>query len=96
MLKVQSGCTVIHMDNTAALADVISNLLEKPEDPPRAPLTAHGLAVEAGIPWVTLRNRLIKPGAIRVEELERIATVLGKKPSELLALAEELEAHAAA
>lgn len=95
MLNDQPDGTFIHMDNTAALADVISSLLEKPEAHPKV-LTAHGLAVEAGIPWVTLRRRLIKPDALRVEELGRIATVLGKKPSELLALAEELEAHAAA
>lgn len=73
------------MDNTTALADVITGLIEVPEKK----MTKHGLADEAGIPWVTFRNRLIKPGAIRIDELDRIAAVLGTKPSKLLELAEE-------
>jgi predicted transcriptional regulator len=70
------------MDNTAALVDVITSLIKKAE------MTPHGLAVEAGIPWVTLSRRLIKPGDIRVDELGRIAAVLGQTSATLLAEAE--------
>jgi predicted transcriptional regulator len=70
------------MDNTAALVDVITSLIKKAE------MTPHGLAAEAGIPWVTLRRRLIKPGDIRVDELGRIAAVLGQTSATLLAEAE--------
>ena len=83
MPVVQTDCTVVHMDNTATLADVINGLLEE------AGMTAHGLAIEAGIPWVTLRRRLIEPGDIRIDELARIAAVLGKSAAVLLALAEK-------
>lgn len=76
------------MDNTAALADVIKVLIDDAE------MTPHGLAVEAGIPWVTFRRRVMQPSdpGMRVGELERVAQALGKKPSELLAAAEERQA----
>ena len=78
------------MDNTAALADIINDLVTQ------AGMTAHGLAVEAGIPWVTLRRRLIEPGDMRVDELGRIAAVLGETSAALLAQAEQRTAvHAA-
>lgn len=80
------------MDNTAALADVINGLIEDPE----TDLTAHGLAVRARIPWPTYRRRLVGPGATgpkHLDELERIASVLGMRPSELLALAEKQQEH---
>jgi hypothetical protein len=84
------------MDNTAALADVIADLTKA------ADMKPHGLAVEAGIPWSTFDRRFInrpnKPAqtGARLGELERIAAVLDKRPSELLALAEERMALQAA
>lgn len=81
------------MDNTAALADVITSLIEDPETDVTTP---HGLAIKAGIPWVTLRRQVIEPGEpgpMRLDQLARIAAALGKRPSELLALAEERQRH---
>jgi len=74
------------MDSNAALAAVINGLMKAKG------LSQPDLAREANISKPTLQRRLSPYDAMKYPELVRIARVLGKRPSELVAAAEQLEA----
>lgn len=53
-------------------------------------VTPHALATSAQIPRTTLMRRLSGASAFTVDELSRVARVLGRQPSDILRAAEDV------